>query len=201
MHRMIGTVGLTPKWSVLDVGGTLSIWRDASVVPRITFVNLRAPKRRIPDGMHFVLGDGTRLPFVDQSFDLVFCNSVIEHLGTKEAQEALAREIARVGRAYYVQTPYRWFPVEPHYMSLLIHFLPRAWQRRLMRYFSLRGVLNRPSPARCAQWVRTLRLLDRSETTEMFPGSSIEEERFLGLIKSLVVTHLNGGSGFRASVG
>ena len=187
MRSLRDAVGLTPESRLLDVGGTPSIWRHSRILPGITFVNLRRPRQRIPEGMRFVQGDGTRLPFGDQSFDVVFCNSVIEHLGSKEAQEALAAEIVRVGRGYYVQTPNRRFPVEPHLLTPLIHFLPKPWQQRLMRNFSLRGLLNRPTSERCAEWVRTIRLLDATELTAMFPGGDMERERFLGLTKSLVV--------------
>lgn len=52
-----------------------------------------------------VVGDGTRLAFEDQSFDLVYSNSVIEHLGTWEKQQAFAAEARRVGRGYWIPTP------------------------------------------------------------------------------------------------
>jgi SAM-dependent methyltransferase len=200
MRRVGEGLDLTPGSRVLDVGGTPSIWRESPIRPNITFVNLRVPRQRIPNGMSFVQADGRRLPFKDGSFDLVFCNSVIEHLGSKEAQQALAAEIVRVGGSYYVQTPNRWFPVEPHLLTPLIHYLPKAWQEKLMRNFSLRGVLNRPTRQRCAEWVRTIRLLDSAEATTMFPDGALERERFLGLTKSLVITRADGDSRSRAHV-
>src|SRR5437773_7652080 len=36
----------------------------------------------------------------------------IEHVGDAERQRRFANEIARVGRAYWVETPNRWFPVD-----------------------------------------------------------------------------------------
>lgn len=38
-------------------------------------------------------------------FDLVYSNSVIEHLGTWEKQQAFAAEARRVGRGYWIPTP------------------------------------------------------------------------------------------------
>ena len=75
-------------------------------------------------------GDGRALPFRDEAFDVVFSNSVIEHVGDAASQRRFAREVARVGRAYWVQTPNRWFPVEQHLLTPLVHWLPKSWQRR-----------------------------------------------------------------------
>jgi SAM-dependent methyltransferase len=187
MRRFCDSFGLTSDSEVLDVGGTPSIWRDSPITPLLTLVNLRAPRTTLPRGIRFVRADGRRLPFGDKSFDVVFCNSVIEHLGTKEAQHELAQEICRVGTTYYVQTPCRSFPVEPHLMTPILHFMPKPWQARLMRNFSVRGLLNRPSRERCTDWVEAIRLLDGTELAEMFPHGRIEKERFLGLTKSLLV--------------
>ena len=58
----------------------------------------------------FVQGDGTRLPFRDQSFDLVFSHSVIEHVSSASAYLAECRRVLRRGGVLYLSTaPYLSF--------------------------------------------------------------------------------------------
>jgi hypothetical protein len=85
-------------------------------------------------GFRAVIADGCRLPFADQSFDVVFSNAVIEHL-TREAQQRMAGEIARVGRSWFVTTPNFWFPVEMHHKLPLFQFLPFRLQERIRRRY------------------------------------------------------------------
>src|SRR5271170_4260251 len=98
---------------VLDVGGTPSLRGFLPVRRLVTILNLprAAPGR---SGFDLVFASGCALPFADRSFDIVFSNSVIEHVGDPTEQRRFADEIRRVGRGYFVQTPNRWFPVEPH---------------------------------------------------------------------------------------
>ncbi|HEX4060865.1 MAG TPA: UDP-N-acetylmuramoyl-tripeptide--D-alanyl-D-alanine ligase [Streptosporangiaceae bacterium] len=48
-------------------------------------------------------------------YDLVFSNSLIEHVGGHERRERFADTVHQLSGAYWVQTPYRYFPVEPHW--------------------------------------------------------------------------------------
>jgi len=75
-----------------------------------------------------VTGDGTALPFPDDSFDIAFSNAVIEHVGTQCDQEAFAREICRVSRRIFVTTPNRLFPLELHTKRLFVHWFPAGWK-------------------------------------------------------------------------
>jgi hypothetical protein len=137
-----------------------------------------------------VAGDGRALPFRDGAFDVVFSNSVIEHVGDADSQRRFAREVARVGRAYWVQTPNRWFPVEQHLLTPLVHWLPKPWQRRIVTRFTVWNVLVRPSPDRrsfyLAHYLDEVRLLGAGEFAELFPGARVIRERVCGWTKSLV---------------
>ena len=185
-QRMFQVTGST---RILDVGGTPSNWDLLAVRPQVTILNLpRAIEERGP--LTWVFADGCRLPFRDQSFDVVFSNSVIEHLGDAGKHEQYAREIARVGVRYFVQTPNRWFPVEPHLLMPLLHFLPRAWQGGLIRRFTIWEWIARPRADHRAfyleHYLRDIQLLDGRAMRRLFPGARLVRERFLGLTKSLI---------------
>jgi hypothetical protein len=184
------TFPITNRTCVLDVGGSPLIWQFARVRPQLTMLNL--PTALQPDGavVSLVAGDGCALPFKDAAFDIVFSNSVIEHVGTREAQQRFAAEVARVGRAYWVQTPNRAFPVELHLMLPFVHYLPRTWQRRTVERFTIWQLLARPSEAQrrfyIEHFLNDLKLLNASELGSLFPDGRILRERFFGWPKSLI---------------
>lgn len=86
-------------------------------------------------GLTFLLGDGRNLPFGDNSFDLVFSNAVIEHVGSLEQQERFLLESYRVAKKYvFLTTPNRWYPIEFHTIIPFIHYLPKAWHRKILSF-------------------------------------------------------------------
>ncbi len=120
----------------------------------------------------FVRADATvRLPFEDNEFDLAYSSSVIEHIAP-ERRAAFARELRRVARGWYVQTPAFGFPVEPHALLPAAHWLPlRA--RRL--YWRLGATRLDPDE---------IHLLRRRELEALFGRAS--PERFGPLVKSWI---------------
>ena len=178
------------RTTILDIGGYYYYWDWFEALPRVTIVNLEPPAEADPR-FEWVIADARRLPFRDGAFEVAFSNSVVEHIPGQESRHAYAREIMRVGRGYYVQTPYRWFPVEPHLMTPLIHYLPKRWQRPLLRYCTVWGLLHHPTPEGCDDFLRDIGLLTTAELRELFPGARIWKERALGLLKSItaVGTH------------
>jgi ubiquinone/menaquinone biosynthesis C-methylase UbiE len=85
-------------------------------------------------GLRFVVADALALPFRDRAFDVVHSSAVIEHVGSFARQCAFVRECGRVARrAVFITTPNRWFPVEFHTVLPLVHWLPKAQFRALMR--------------------------------------------------------------------
>ena len=123
-----------PSLRILDVGGHHLFWKGMECQNPITCFNLRFLQfDETPPQFEYIQGDGRYLPYDDTEYDIVFSNSVIEHLGRYEDQKQFAAEIRRVSESYWVQTPNRWFPVEPHLVSPLIHYFPKRFQRRLIR--------------------------------------------------------------------
>ncbi len=179
-----------PNAKILDLGGVAQWWAEVKPASRlVTIVNLDASHEKscLQAGYRFMVADGRSLPFVDREFDLVHSNSVIEHVGSLEDQRRFAAEMMRCGRAVYMQTPNQWFFVEPHMITVFIHWLPFRVQRRLVRWLSVWGLVKRPSQAEVDAFLGDIRLLGRSEVISMFPGCELKEERFLGLTKSFMV--------------
>ena len=185
LRRFARSFSVGGQTKVLDLGGAEYYWPWLQVRPRVTVANYAARDlKRVT--LDWVRADGRNLPFRDGAFDVVYCNSVLEHLPDEASREAMAREIERVGLGYSVQTPNRWFPLEAHTLTPAFHFLPKRWQARLARNFTIWGRLQRPSRAEARGFVENIRLLSARDLQRLFPGAAIERERFLGLTKSLI---------------
>ena len=190
MREFVARFGVTAETRILDVGGTPANWLLADVRPHVTLLNMPRGQERGQAGFTFLSGDGCRLPFRDQSFEIVFSNSVIEHVGARSEQQRFAEEVRRVGVRYWVQTPNRWFPVEPHLLTPCVHWLPRSWQRAMVSRWTFWDWIERPSSDRREYYIRhyleDVRLLSARELAALFPDAEIRRERKFGLTKSLI---------------
>ena len=176
---------------VLDVGGTNSFWEHRGWAERgdvqITTLNI-IPEARLHDNIIPTDGDATDLrQFADQSMDVVFSNSVIEHLFSFEMQRRMASEIQRVGKVFWVQTPNFWFPIEPHFHVPGWQWIPLNLRVTIIRRWRCgwRGPCS--DPARARQLVEEVRLMRRRELKTLFPDAMILSEKFCGLTKSWIV--------------
>ncbi len=175
---------------ILDVGGTVPFWEmhGWAGLPdvHITTVNLTAGQSGY-ENIECVKGDATNLnQYADGDFDVAFSNSVIEHLFTFESQRAMASEMSRVARMYWVQTPNYWFPMEPHFCFPGWQWLPEPVRVALLRRrgFGFRGRC--PDLEAARECVREVRLMTRRELRRLFPDSVIMPERLFGLVKSWI---------------
>ena len=187
MRRFVREIPLTRDATILDVGGFPGTWEAVPEVDcRITILNIDPQAATAPNSEKYdiVIGDGTALPFADRSFNVVFSNSVIEHVGDRAQQEAFAREVSRVGRSLWIQTPAKSFFIEPHLIAPFVHWLPLTWQKRAVRYFTLRGLMTKPAPAEVDEFLASIRLLGYHDFAALFPDCDIFVERFFGLPKS-----------------
>lgn len=158
-----------PSSRIVDLGcGGLGLRAFAPELD-VTGVD-RLPKPEYPGT--FVQADVTaRLPFGDGEFDLAYSSSLIEHLPPAR-RPAFVAEVRRVARGWFVQTPARSFPLEPHALLPFAHWLPP----RLRRAYWHLGV--------AGEW-EDISLLRRSEMEELF-GEPVLAERLLGLAKSWI---------------
>jgi hypothetical protein len=190
MERFVRECAITAHTRVLDIGGTPDNWELSSIQPRLVLLNMPRARAELRGAAEWVAGDGRLLPFRDAAFDIVFSNSVIEHVGDAASQQRFAREVTRVGRAYWVQTPNRWFPVEQHLLTPFVHWLPKRWQRAVVSRFTVWSALTKPTTDRrdfyVEHFLRDIRLLDAAALRRLFPGACLVRERVLGWTKSLI---------------
>jgi methyltransferase family protein len=185
MRRFQQRFQLSPKTTVLDVGGTAFNWSLLQDTPEPILLNLTFSGSDDDDEVR-IIADGRHLPFRDEAFHVVYSNSMIEHLGSWENQKAFALECNRVGNAYYVQTPNKHFAVEPHLITPFIHWLPRRLQSHLLRRFTIWGLIAKPTPQYCEALLDELRLLTYSDFRRLFPDAEIEREKVLLFTKSFI---------------
>ena len=169
--------------SILDLGGQPMIWE--SVPTRLDLVILNKPGTAAKvflshHKIRYVDGDACAVVgFNDNSFDIVFSNSVIEHVGAVDKQIEFAREVRRLGNSYWVQTPSKWFPVEAHCGMLFWWFYPQ----RLRHYFIERWRKTLPA---WTQMVEETTVLTRADMRKLFPEATILTETSFSFPKSYV---------------
>lgn len=182
---------LSAPIEILDVGGTQRFWEVMGFVDipevRITLLNKKKPQT---SHQYFfsVASDATNMKeFGDNQFDVVFSNSVIEHVGDFDKQKAMAEEVQRVGKHYFVQTPNYFFPIEPHFLFPGFQWLPISVRVFLIRHLNLGWMKKNPNVEEARKLVETTRLLRKRELLSLFPSAILYEENFFGLTKSFVV--------------
>jgi len=186
MRLFVQKINPRPGDSILDVGGSPSFWQSLKLSGlQIVCLN-RDPSFPISvsameGSVSRVQGDGCHLSYRDQSFTVGFSNSVIEHVGDWQKQKAFAREILRVGRRIWVQTPAYECPIEPHFLAPFFHWLPFSWRLKLARRFTPWGWIQRPGREGAEAMVREIRLLKKGEVQELFPGCEIITEKLWGI--------------------
>lgn len=193
-----------PVVSILDVGGRGAYWDlmrpDLFRKTRITVLNLES---ELPGGgestgddgrdIRYRVGDGCAMPeFADRSFDLVHSNSVIEHVGSLQNMTRFADETCRVGNAYYVQTPYLGFPIEPHYGVPFVHWLPAPCRARLLSRVKLGYAGGRMDYRAALAAADHTQIVDKTLMRRLFPDGALMRERFALMTKSLVMIRRPG---------
>lgn len=175
---------------VVDLGGDLRAWRLAPVQPR-ELVLLNQFEQDAAGGNGSVrplVGDACALPaeLHGERFDLVYSNSVLEHVGGHDRRLAFAASVHELGDAHWIQTPYRYFPIEPHWLCPGLQLLPVRARAELTLRWPLGGYSAVRERDQAVRWVLATELVSITEMRHYFPASAIWHERFLGLTKSLV---------------
>jgi predicted SAM-dependent methyltransferase len=173
--------------TILDIGGVESYWINNRFHDndnyKITLVNIKELET-ISTNISSEVGDATNLSMYNENqFDIVFSNSVIEHLYDERKQLLMANEVLRIGKFHFVQTPNKYFPIEAHFLLPFFQFLPSHFQYQILTKTKLsRG--RKWDNEFASNYLKEIRLLSLNEFQKMFPESEIWSEKFLGLNKS-----------------
>lgn len=197
MQLFLNCIQNLPKpLKILDVGGKEQTWISIGFNDNpdfeITLLNLTVQETSASN-IKSVVGDGTNMSsFSENAFDIVFSNSVIEHLHTKENQRKMADEIQRVGRYHFIQTPNKYFFIEPHYLLPFFQFVPRKTAYQVLTKTKLsRGKKWDPNFANA--YLDEIRLLSLREMKHLFPKSKVLKEKFVLWNKSFILHNFEIG--------
>lgn len=179
--------------SILDLGGKVKFWENRNLSGNhnflITIINLESEKSVYPN-IETKVGNILELKsFKKNSFDIVFSNSVIEHLHNFQNQKKMASEILRIGKKHIIQTPNKYFFIEPHYMFPFFRYLPSKIQYKILTKTKL-SRLRKWDKKFARQYLKEIRLLTVNEMKEIFPRSKIYQEKFFGMSKSFTAYNL-----------
>jgi SAM-dependent methyltransferase len=186
---------------ILDVGGGTGahISRLIPFIKNIYIADIDENKLKKSAEKGFktvVLDEDGTIPYEDNYFDIIFCSSVIEHVTVDKKdietiqtnkefrkiainrQKRFADEIRRVAKSYFVQTPYKYFPLESHSrLPFILVLLPRKLQIKVIKFFR-KVWFARTTP----DW----NLLTVKDMKFLFPGAIIVKERAFFFTKSLM---------------
>lgn len=172
---------------VLDIGGSLIFWLSIPEATRakckVSLINLPGEydielsqeEERLKESFALLIGDARDLSaFSDKQFDLIVCNSVIEHVGSWADMVNAAKEARRVGKRGWVQVPAFGFPLEQHFLLPFVHWFADPIQVKLLRLldsnFKKRSVYDQ------YMGVQHIRPLTRSQLGHLLPDAALHSE-------------------------
>ena len=86
--------------------------------------------------LKLVKDDGRKSSLEDSSFDIVYSNATIEHVGNSQNQMNFIQECVRLSKSkIFISMPNRYFPIDFHSKIPLIHMLPKNIHRRIIKFF------------------------------------------------------------------
>lgn len=194
--RRLATSGRGQPVQVLDVGGSEAFWTGLDLTDvALTILNHEASfgqAKWFPAGSGVaarkVAGTALDLREHHDRFDVVVCNSVIEHVGSWPEIDRCASELLRVAPNGWVQTPAYGFPIEPHYALPFVHWLSPEMKVRALRALPHHGAPRRRDLDYARRRAASINLLTERQFANLFAPAQIRRERVLGLTKSLIAT-------------
>lgn len=171
---------------VLDLGGTTKHWETSPLRPQSVMVLNLSPEVSDADWITPVQGDACAVPdeVRRQDFDLVYSNSLIEHVGGHARRAMFAEQVQSLAPRHWVQTPYRYFPIEPHWLFPGLQFMTPNLRAKAIQVWPLSPA--KPRGRAALADVLDVELLSATEMSFYFEESTILRERVAGLTKSLI---------------
>lgn len=183
--------------NIIDLGGTESYWNIIETEfllnnkVKITLINLINYKIKNKKIFSQINKDFFKCKFKKYSFDLSFSNSVIEHIGDTKKQISFCNLHKNLAKFYYLQTPNKYFFIEPHFMFPYFNFLPRAVQLFILSNFNI-GNFKKNDLDYSINELNTIQLLSKKNLEKFFPKKYIYSEKIFFMNKSYIVTNLKG---------
>ena len=186
---------------ILDIGGTVDYWKmnlqyvPEGLIKSIDVVNLPPQEENIQRiagvSLHAYAGDALDKTTLRQdSYDIVYSNSVIEHVGNLRSQRRMAMIIMSTGKYFWVQTPAKSFPIEPHFYFPFFVYLPLSFRTFLYRHIKLGFMGKQPNWLEARMSCEETRLLTKLEFLSIFDGCDILKEKWYGICKSYMATNM-----------
>lgn len=178
------------EMSVVDLGGYAWNWMEVPVRPKsVLVINLDDEKPgALPTWIETIHCDACQLPpdLLERRFDLVYSNSLLEHVGGYWRRVAIAKSVHQLADHHWIQTPWRYFPFEPHWMVPCFQFLPVRVRAGISRSWPLAPREFRASGLdENIDSVLQVELVSTTEMRRLFPRSAIYRERVAGITKSI----------------
>jgi len=177
------TLNISKTDTIIDIGGYEGIWEGTGLESQVTLLNLTFGENK--PNMKYIEGNACDMHMIeDQAFDVAFSNSVIEHVGKNNEQELFAKEVQRIAKKYWIQTPYKHFPIEPHLLFPLFQYFPSGLQSFIGKRwpYSHLKKYNLDIPDELAR----LKLLTKSRLKGLFNDGKLHQEKYAGWTKSII---------------
>jgi Methyltransferase domain len=176
---------------ILDLGGSDYHWRNSvfrnNKDYHITVINTENQNTKDFTNICFIKKDVRDLEFFDdKEYDIVYSNSLLEHLNNFEEQKKMGDEVKRIGKHYFIQTPNYYFPVEPHFLFPFFQFLSDDAKTWLVSKYKLGWFMKQDDKVKARELATSVRLLKKNELKKIFSDGKIYNEKFFFLNKSFV---------------
>ena len=185
---------------LIDLGGTVKFWENWGLAKQplldVTVVNSHELDKCHQDdpitlpNIHRLRADVLTLTAEDfAQYDVIFSNSLIEHLPGRQLQRQLAQAIIDSKRPYFMQTPNKRSPVDPHFPRPYVPFFaayPRAVQARLLSWSALGSGSAAPSYQAALERLSNYYPLTKRDIRNLFPQARVVMERPMGVPMSIV---------------
>jgi len=134
------------EMSFLDVGTTANTEKNHNLILQKISNNKNITclsnqdcsflKKKFPNVKDFIIGDGCDNQLNDNTYDIVYSNATIEHVGSHNNQKLFISECVRVAKkTIFITTPNRYFPIDFHTKIPFIHMLPKIIHRKILNLF------------------------------------------------------------------